>query len=110
MKVWLIALLVCFVIFEIIEHLLFPLFWMIRGAKGKSACGPSGMIGNKCVVKQWNGTSGKVWVNGELWNANSQSPLSPGTETVIQNIEGLTLRVSPSDMLINTRKRSSANQ
>ena len=48
----LITLLVCFVIYEIIEHLIHPLFWMIRYRKRKSIYGPSGMIGKRCVVKK----------------------------------------------------------
>ena len=97
MKTWLITLLVCFVIYEIIEHLILPLFWMIRYRKRKSIYGPSGMIGKRCVVKAWNGTRGKVWVGGELWNAGSKSPLIPGDEVLIQDIKGLTLLVQQLD-------------
>ena len=96
MKAWLITLLVCFVTYEIIEHLILPMIWMIRYRRRKSACGPSAMIGKRCVVKQWSGARGKVWAGGELWNASSESPLIPGDEAVIQNIKGLTLMVSHS--------------
>jgi len=102
MKSGLITLLICLVIYEIFEHLILPLFWMIRYRKRKSACGPSGMIGEKCMVKQWDSTNGKVWVGGELWNASSQSPLIPGDEAVILAIEGLTLMVSSSEKLPDT--------
>jgi membrane protein implicated in regulation of membrane protease activity len=68
------------------------------------SCGLSGMIGKKCIVKQWDDTSGKLGVGGELWNASSQSPLIPGDETVILDIEGLTLRCSSSERLLNTPK------
>lgn len=94
MKYGLITLLICIIVYEIFEHLILPLFWLIRYRKQESAYGPTGMIGKKCMVKQWDGTSGKVWVGAELWNAYSQSPLIPGEESVIQDIEGLTLRVS----------------
>jgi len=104
MKYGLITLLICIVIYEIFEHLILPLFWMIRHRKRKSAYGPSGMIGKKCIVQQWNGASGKVWFGAELWNARSQSPLIPGDEPVIQDIEGLTLRVSSSVRLPETKK------
>ena len=106
MKEIIITLLVCVVVFEIFEHVILPLFWAIRYGKRKSACGPSGMIGKKCVVKQWDGTSGKVWVGGELWNASSDSPIIPGSETVIRDIKNLTLLVSPSDKLTETLKKS----
>ncbi len=102
MKEIFITLLVCVVIYEIFEHVILPLFWTIRYRKRKSAYGPSGMIGKKCVVKEWKGTHGKVWVGGELWNASSDSPIIPGSETVIQDINNLTLLVSRSDLLGET--------
>ena len=104
MKEVMITLLVCVVIYEIFEHIILPLFWTIRYHKRKSAYGPSGMIGKKCVVKAWQGTRGKVSVGGELWNATSKSPLIPGSETVIRDINNLTLMVSPSEKLIETAK------
>lgn len=106
MKYALITLLICIIIYEIFEHLILPLFWLIRYRKQKSAYGPAGMIGKKCMVKQWNGMSGKVWVGAELWNACSQSPLIPGDEPVIQGIEGLTLRVSSSERLPETQRKN----
>jgi membrane protein implicated in regulation of membrane protease activity len=92
----LITLFICFIIYEIFEHLILPLFYMIRYRKRKSSCGPSDMIGKKCLVKQWYGNSGKVQVGSELWNATGQLPLIPGDEAVVQGIEGLTLRLSAS--------------
>ena len=58
------------------------------------------------MVKEWKGTRGKVWVGMELWNASSDSPIIPGSETVIQDIKNLTLLVSPSDNLKETQKKS----
>lgn len=69
MKMWLITLLACFVIYGIIEYLILPLFRMIRYRKRKSVYGPSGMIGKRCVVKAWNGTRGKVWVDSEFYDS-----------------------------------------
>lgn len=95
MKEILITLLVCAVIYEIVEHILLPLFYTIRYGGRKSAYGPAGMIGKRCMIKQWTGTHGKVLVGGELWNAIGNSPLMPGDEGVIQGIDNLTLRVAP---------------
>jgi membrane-bound serine protease (ClpP class) len=39
--------------------------------------------------------SGKVFVEGEYWNAVSQTPVEPGQEVEIVGIEGLTLQVKP---------------
>ncbi len=106
MKEVMITLLVCVVIYEIFEHIILPLFWTIRYRKRKSAYGPSGMIGKKCVVKQWRGTRGKVCVGGELWNASSPSPLVPGSVTIIRDIDNLTLLISPPDQSTETSMKS----
>ena len=102
MKEILITLIVCVVIYEIVEHILLPLFWTIRYRGRKSAYGPSGMIGKKCVVKQWTGNRGKVWVGGELWHATGNSLLMPGDEGLIQGIDNLTLQVVPLGETIGT--------
>ena len=102
MKEILITLLVCVVIYEIVEHILLPLFWTIRYRGRKSAYGPLGMIGKRCVVKQWAGNHGKVWVGGELWNATGNSSLMPGDEGLIQGIDNLTLQVVPLGETIDT--------
>jgi membrane protein implicated in regulation of membrane protease activity len=102
MKAILITLLVCLAIYELVEHILLPLFWTIRYRGRKSACGPSGMIGKRCVVKQWTGTRGKVRVGGELWNAIGNSPLMPGDEGFVQGIDNLTLQVAPIGETIDT--------
>ena len=105
MKSGLITILICILIYEIFEHLILPLFWMIRYRKGKSSSGPSGMIGKKCLVKKWDGNSGKVQVGSELWNAIGKLPLIPGDEAVVQDLEGLTLRVSASERLWDSREK-----
>lgn len=104
MKEVMITLLVCVVIYEIFEHVILPLFGTIRYRKRRSAYGPSGMIGKRCVVKQWRGTSGKVWVGGELWNASSPSPLVPGSDAVIRDINNLMLLISPPNHLTRSSK------
>ena len=81
-------------LFELIEHVVFPLFWFIKERKRRSVCGVSGMSGKVGEVKQWKKNEGKVFVNGELWQAISEVPLLPGDRVVIQNVEGLTLKVN----------------
>ena len=64
------------------------------GRKRKSVCGVSAMLGKVGEVKQWKQNEGKVFVNGELWKAVSDVPLLRGDRVVIQNVEGLTLKVN----------------
>ncbi len=97
MKVGLIALLIVFATYEIIEHIIFPVWWTIRMRGRKSNFGPDSMIGRKCVVKQWDGQCGKVLVGSELWNAYGDMPMAPESEVIVRDIDGLALRVSPSD-------------
>jgi membrane protein implicated in regulation of membrane protease activity len=97
LKEGLIALLVGFVVYEVVEHLVLPLIWMMRHRERQPACGPAGMIGRKCVVKEWSGARGKVRYGAELWDAVSQSPQIPGSEAVIEDVQGLTLSVSSSN-------------
>ncbi|MBN1545920.1 MAG: hypothetical protein JW902_04600 [Syntrophaceae bacterium] len=83
------------ILFELIEHVLFPFFWFIKDRKRKSVCGTSGMLGKEAEVKQWQKNEGKVFLKGELWNAVSEVPLLPGDRVVIQNVDGLTVSVIP---------------
>jgi len=89
------TLVIGFVLFELIEHVVFPLFWFIKDRNRKSVCGKTGRFGKVGEVKQWQETEGQVFVNGELWRAVSDVPLLTGDNAVIQNVDGLTLRVKP---------------
>lgn len=86
----LIILLIGFVVFEIIE-----LFWLIFNRRKKSMVGVTGMLGQVGEVKEWSETEGRIFVNGALWTAISETSLSPGDKAIIQSVEGLTLRVKP---------------
>jgi len=88
-----IIIIIGFVVFELIEHVVLPLFGIIASAKKKSLCGVTGMIGEVAEVKEWSKRKGTVFVHGELWSAVSDVPLSPGDQAVIQAVEGLRLKV-----------------
>ena len=69
-------------------------FFILRGKK-KSNYGVMGMIGKVVEIKRWNKTEGQVLVNGELWRAVCDVPLTQGSKAVILDIEGLTLKLKP---------------
>ena len=94
-KTIILTLVIGVVLFELIEHVVFPLFWSIMGRKRKSVCGVTGMLGKVGEVKQWKKNEGNVFVNGELWQAVSEIPLLPGDRVVIQNAVELTLKANP---------------
>lgn len=95
MKTIILTLVIGYVLFELIEHVVFPLFWFIKDRNRKSVCGKTGMVGKMGEIKQWQETEGQVFVNGELWRALSDVPLLTGDKAVVQNVDGLTLRVKP---------------
>ncbi len=90
-----ITIIICFIAFELIEHVIFPLFWFILKGRKKSNYGVMGMIGKVVEIKRWDKTQGQVLVNGELWRAVCDVPLTQGSEAVILGIEGLTLKLKP---------------
>ena len=47
------------------------------------------------AVARIDQTSGKVFVEGEYWNATSDQPVGPGQPVEIVGMEGLTLKVKP---------------
>lgn len=85
-----------FVLFEVVEHLVFPLFWAIKDRKRRSVCGEAGMLEKVGEVKYWQESAGQIFVNGELWAAVSEFPLSKGDRVVVQKVDRLTLTVIPS--------------
>jgi len=90
-----IVVIICIIVFEVIEHVAIPLFWFVFKGRKKSDYGVPGMIGKVVEIKQWNNTEGQVWVNGELWRAVCDVPLTQGRKAVILDIEGLTLKLKP---------------
>jgi membrane-bound serine protease (ClpP class) len=57
----------------------------------------SSIVGRKAEVRVAieRGQPGKVFVNGELWNAVADSNVPAGAEVVIESTDGLRLRVAP---------------
>ena len=54
MKNVLISILVAFLVFELIEHVVFPLFWLIKNRKRQSQYGVAGMIGATVEIRKWD--------------------------------------------------------
>ena len=82
-----------YLLFEIVEHLIIPLYWAIAKKQKRSLTGESGMVGLTAEVKEWHGTKGRVFVHGELWRAESDTSFAPGDEVVVQSVKRLVLTV-----------------
>ena len=95
LKTVIITIVICFITFELIEHVVLPLIWFIKDRKKKSNYGVTGMLGKVVEIKQWDKTEGRVLVNGELWRAVCEVPLPQGSKAMILDIEGLTLKLKP---------------
>ena len=93
----LLILVIAYILFEVVEHAVIPLIWLITKKQRLSPTGKSGMIGLIAEIKEWEGTKGKVFVHGELWNAESDASFDPGDEAVIQAVERLVLTVKRFD-------------
>jgi membrane-bound ClpP family serine protease len=88
-----IIIIICFIVFELIEHVFIPLIWFIKDRNKRSNYGVTGMIGKVVEIKRWDKTEGQVLINGELWNAVCEISLQEGSKAVILDIEGLTLKL-----------------
>ena len=86
-----------FILFELVEHVVIPLVWLISKKNRMSPTGESGMIGQVAEVKQWDGKRGKVFVHGELWKAESDDSFEPGEEAVIYMVKRLVLILKRKD-------------
>jgi membrane-bound serine protease (ClpP class) len=53
------------------------------------------MIGSKAKVVDWNGSGGRVYVHGEIWQARASRPLVPGQVVRVVALQNLTLVVEP---------------
>jgi membrane-bound serine protease (ClpP class) len=74
---------------------IFLLRLVIRARHGKVTTGDLGMIGEIGRVETALSPSGKIYVHGELWEAVSPTPVSPGGLVRVRSVEGLTLQVDP---------------
>jgi membrane-bound serine protease (ClpP class) len=66
-----------------------------RAFHNKIITGEQGMIGLVGEARTLLAPHGKIFVNGELWNARSTLPIEPGTPVVVRKVEGLELEVEP---------------
>lgn len=68
----------------------------LRAQLKPAQTGREGMLGRTAeVVSPLGLGGGKVFVEGELWNAVSDSPIEPGRPVEIVAVDGLTLKVKP---------------
>jgi membrane-bound serine protease (ClpP class) len=94
-KNFIIILAIGVLLFEVVEHVVFPLVWFIKDRNRRSVCGATGMLEKVGEVRYWQESAGQVFVNGELWRAVSEFPLSAGDRVVVKKVDRLTVTVVP---------------
>lgn len=68
----------------------------LRAQRLPVRAGPETMLGkNVAAVEAIGAAGGRVFVEGEYWNAFSDTPVQPGELVEIIAIQGLTLKVKP---------------
>ena len=83
------------IVFEVFEHVIIPLIGVRAGRGRQPMTGPEGMVGKVVEVRRWSGRKGTVSVDGELWKAESRTPMAAGDAATILAVSNLTLRVEP---------------
>ena len=73
----------------------FLLSLAVKSFRYKVETGARGMIGEVGAAKTAINGAGKVFVHGELWNAQAATPIVQGAKVRIQSVDGLTLHVEP---------------
>ena len=63
----------------------------------KPVAGIEGMIGHEAKIVDWNGKSGRVHVQGELWAAHSDQThsFSEGDIVIISSVHDMSLHIHP---------------
>jgi membrane-bound ClpP family serine protease len=106
LKEVIITLVAGFVIFEILEHVIFPLVWSFFQRRKGSVCDVSSMIGKVGEVKKWDGLQGKIFIDGEIWNAKSAFSLFQGDKAIIEKVEGFVVTVKKVPNVSHSGKKS----
>jgi membrane-bound serine protease (ClpP class) len=76
-----------------ITTVLVRLAW--RARRNKQMLGPDALLGAVGIAQQTIAPQGQILVHGELWLAESATPVSPGESVRVRAVEGLTLLVEP---------------
>ena len=97
MPQWLIWILVGLAVFELGEHVLFPLVWSIIQRKRSKPDPLADLVGTRVRVAAWSKGKGQVYVGRERWLARGPEDLAVGEKVVVAEITGLTLFVKRID-------------
>jgi membrane-bound serine protease (ClpP class) len=66
---------------------------ILKDFRKKPETGMEKLIGMTAIVKVWEGNKGKVFINGEYWDAIGEDSLSPGEEVEVYKYKDMLLYV-----------------
>ncbi len=69
----------------------------LKARANKVVTGAEGLVGEIGIAQTALSPRGKIFVHGEIWDAMSSSGVSAGQTVVVLDVEGLQLRVEPSE-------------
>ncbi len=69
------------------------LSYAIKAQLSKVRTGVEGLIGEEGVAKTDVREKGKVYVHGELWNAESEEPIAADERVIVTAVKGMTVKV-----------------
>lgn len=70
---------------------------VVRAYRTRVVTGEQGLIGEVGVARTALAPEGKIFVNGELWNAVASRSVEPGSRVRVRKVSGLLLEVDPLD-------------
>ena len=70
------------------------LSYAIKAQLSKVRTGSEGMIGEQGVARTDVREKGKVYVHGELWNAESDEPIAADERVIVTEVKGMTVKVT----------------
>ena len=68
---------------------------VIKARRNKVVTGREGLVGTVGVAQTVLTPEGKVFINGEIWNAVAATAISPGDRVRVRAVKGLVLEVEP---------------
>ena len=69
------------------------LSYAIKAQLSRVRTGIEGLIGEEGVAKTDVREKGKVYVHGELWNAESEEPIAADERVIVTEVKGMIVKV-----------------
>lgn len=72
-------------------------FLVAKTYRNKVTTGAEGLVGSRAVARSALAPTGKVFLEGEWWNAVADTEIAAGSPVEVVAVDGMTLRVRPVD-------------